>query len=394
MTRTGLRVYPQAAPGSRRDRPGWEKQYLVESRLTPLVRQLSLSSISELVAKLRTEPWNGLHVRVVEAMVTTETSFFRDTHPFEALRKAVLPELMNKRSGRAQAQHLVCAPVPRARNPIAWPLLIREHFPELAGWNVSLLASDISREMLERARQGKYNQIEVNRGLPASLLVKHFVQHGTTWQLSENIRKMVRFEEINLARPWPVMPKMDLVMIRNVMIYFDVPTKKDILGRMARVLKPDGYLLLGGVETTLNLDDSYRRVELHKTGFYQLDSCRSTSAQDQRGHLRGKEPGLGDLGDLDHLRIALLGGPAPEGGEVGRDLEGVEDLAFLRLELGDLGGKIGRAVSNGPGSINGIRPWPAPARDFRGSRCRRRRWDRARRPSCRSRSGSIAKHRP
>ena len=245
------------------------KQYLVESRLTPIVRQLSLASITELVARLRTEPWNGLHVRVVEAMVTTETSFFRDTHPFEALRKTVLPELMNKRRGERRL-NIWCAASSTGQEPYSLALLIREHFPELFNWKVNLLASDLSRDVLERARQGKYNQIEVNRGLPAALLVKHFGQHGTHWQLGETIRNMVLFEEINLARAWPVLPRMDLVMMRNVMIYFDVPTKKDILGRLAGVLRADGYLLLGGAETTMNLDDSYRRVEHHKTSFYQL----------------------------------------------------------------------------------------------------------------------------
>ena len=114
--------------------------------------------------------------------------------------------------------------------------------------------------MLARARAGRYSQIEVNRGLPAALLVKYFRQHGATWELNEDVRRMVEFRELNLARPWPPLPRMDLVFLRNVMIYFDVETKKAILGRVARLLRPDGYLLLGGAETTLNLDDSFRRV--------------------------------------------------------------------------------------------------------------------------------------
>ena len=118
--------------------------------------------------------------------------------------------------------------------------------------------------------RGRYNQIEVNRGLPAALLLKHFEQHGTDWQLKLPIRSMVDFQELNLARPWPPLPRMDLVLIRNVMIYFDVETKKTILARLASLLKPDGYLVLGGAETTINLDDSYRRVEPLNAGLYQL----------------------------------------------------------------------------------------------------------------------------
>ena len=149
-------------------------------------------------------------------------------------------------------------------------LLLREHFPELLGWKVTLLASDLSREVLARARAGRYNQIEVNRGLPAALLVKYFEQHGTDWQLQPALRSMVDFQEINLAQSWPALPRMDLILIRNVMIYFEVAMKKVILGKLARLLRPDGYLLLGGAETTFNLDDSYRRVESLKSGFYQL----------------------------------------------------------------------------------------------------------------------------
>jgi chemotaxis protein methyltransferase CheR len=149
-------------------------------------------------------------------------------------------------------------------------LLLREYFPELADWRISLLASDLSKEMLARAREGRYSQLEVNRGLPAPLLVKYFRQEGATWQLSPDVRRLVELRELNLAQPWPYLPRMDLVLLRNVMIYFDVETKKAILGRLARLLKPDGYLLLGGAETTFNLVDSFRRVEQLKTGFYQL----------------------------------------------------------------------------------------------------------------------------
>jgi chemotaxis protein methyltransferase CheR len=245
------------------------KEYLVEARLAPLVRQLKLQSVGELIAELRRQPGNGLCRQVVEAMVTTETSFFRDHHPFEALRKVVVPDLIGRRRDERRL-HIWCAASSSGQEPYSLALLIREHFPELGGWKVSLLASDVSREVLSRAREGRFNQIEVNRGLPAALLVKYFEQHGTGWQLKPAIRGMVDFQEINLAHPWPALPRMDLVLIRNVMIYFDVKTKKAILGRLARLLRPDGYLLLGGAETTFNIDGSYRRVESLKSGFYQL----------------------------------------------------------------------------------------------------------------------------
>jgi chemotaxis protein methyltransferase CheR len=245
------------------------KEYLVETRLAPIVRERSLHSIGELITQMRQEGGNGLVRQIVEAMVTTESSFFRDHHPFEDLRKVVLPTLIQRRSDQRRLT-IWCAASSTGQEPYSLALLIREHFPELAGWQISFLATDLSRQVLDRAREGRYRQIEVNRGLSAALLVKYFEQHGTEWQLKSAVRNMVEFQELNLAQAWPPLPRMDLVLIRNVMIYFDIDTKKSILDRVTRVLKPDGYLLLGGAETTLNLNDSYRRVEALKSGFYQL----------------------------------------------------------------------------------------------------------------------------
>jgi chemotaxis protein methyltransferase CheR len=245
------------------------KQYLVESRLAPLVRELNVDSIADLVGLLRAPLSNGLEQQVVEAMVTTETTFFRDLHPFETLRKAVIPDLVQKRQ-RERRLNIWCAACSTGQEPYSVAVLLREHFPELAGWKVNILATDLSRGVLARAREGRYSQMEVNRGLPAALLVKHFQQHGMSWQLRDEIRGMVDFQELNLVRAWPPLPRMDLVFLRNVMIYFEVETKKAILGRMASVLQTDGYLLLGGAETTFNLNDSYRRLDQFKGGFYSL----------------------------------------------------------------------------------------------------------------------------
>jgi chemotaxis protein methyltransferase CheR len=247
------------------------KEYLVESRLAPIVRQMNLNSIAELIAQLRFPSGNGLEQRIVEAMVTTESSFFRDHHPFEALRKVAIPDLMNRRRDQRRL-NIWCAASSTGQEPYSIALLIREHFSELTRWEVLILATDLSRQVLDRAREGRFNQIEVNRGLPAALLVKYFEQHGTEWRLKPAIRALVDFREMNLTQAWPILPLMDLILIRNVMIYFDVDTRKDILNRLQRVLRPDGYLLLGGTETTFGLDDSFARVEPLKAGLYQLVS--------------------------------------------------------------------------------------------------------------------------
>ncbi len=245
------------------------KEYLVETRLGPVARRHGLASPDEVIRQLQKPGADALATEVVEAMVTTETSFFRDVHPFETLRKTVIPELMRARE-KERRLNIWCAASSSGQEPYTIALLLREHFPMLAGWTVTITATDISREMVRRAKEARYSQIEVNRGLPIALLMKHFRQDGAHWQLNDDIRARVEFRTMNLAKPWPPMPPADLIFLRNVMIYFDVDTKKAILRRAANVLKPDGYLLLGGAETTFNLDDGYQRVEALKAGFYRL----------------------------------------------------------------------------------------------------------------------------
>lgn len=245
------------------------KEYLVESRLTPVARRHGLSSVAEFIQRLRTPGTNELVDELLEAMVTTETSFFRDIHPFETLRKNVLPELIKTRQAEKRL-NIWCAASSSGQEPYTIAILLREYFPELSSWKVTFQATDISEGMLERCRAGSYSQVEVNRGLPVSLLMKYFQQDGARWQLRGDMRALINFQRLNLAASWPPMPVFDLIFLRNVMIYFDVGTKKSILNRVKRVLRPDGYLVLGGAETTLNLDDSYERAETLKSGFYRL----------------------------------------------------------------------------------------------------------------------------
>lgn len=244
------------------------KEYLVRGRLTPIAQRLGLSSIHELVDRLRSSTTPGLATQVVEAMVTTETSFFRDLHPFEAIRKVVLPELIARRQATRQLR-IWFAASSSGQEPYSMALLLREYFPELDQWQIQLQATDFSQEMLERSRAGRYSQIEVNRGLPTHLLLKWFRQEGVSWELDDRIRSLVSFTPLNLAHPWPAMPPWDLVFMRNVLIYFDVDLKRTILRNVARVLSPDGFLLLGGAETTLTLVDSFQRIEIAKSSFYQ-----------------------------------------------------------------------------------------------------------------------------
>lgn len=204
------------------------KDYLINSRLSPLAHRHGLTSINQLVRRLRDTSDSGLITEVVKAMVTTETSFFRDVHPFETLKKIVLPKLIELR--RAQRQlNIWCAASSSGQEPYSIAILLKEYFPDLAGWQINLTATDISREMLQRSRAGRYSQVEVNRGLPTALLLKWFRQDAGCWQLSDQIRRMITFRPLNLAQPWPAMPMWDIVFLRNVMIYFDNAVKKTIL---------------------------------------------------------------------------------------------------------------------------------------------------------------------
>lgn len=245
------------------------KEYLVKARLTPLAQKHGLASIGQFIDRLRGMGSGGLITEVVEAMVTTETSFFRDIHPFETLKKTVLPELISLRRDQRQIK-LWGAASSSGQEPYSIALLLKEFFPELGDWRINLTATDISQEMLERSRTGRYSQVEVNRGLPTPILLKWFRQEGAFWQLDEQIRRSVTYTQLNLASPWPAMPQWDIVLLRNVMIYFDNDVKKTILGQVSRIIGKDGYLLLGGAETTINLNDSFRRIESLRAGFYQL----------------------------------------------------------------------------------------------------------------------------
>jgi chemotaxis protein methyltransferase CheR len=245
------------------------KAYLAESRLIPLAKREGMRSLNELVARLRGEKFGGLHRKVVEAMTTNETSFFRDIHPFEALKKPILPELITRRASERKL-NIWCAACSTGQEPYTIAMLLRESFPQLGGYSVRIVATDLSTEVLDRAREGVYSQIEVNRGLPAALLVKYFKKQGLHWKIADDLRRMVEFRELNLAESWALLGSMDIIFLRNVLIYFDVSTKQGILAKVRTSLRPDGYLFLGAAETTINLDDAFQRVQLDKSGCYRL----------------------------------------------------------------------------------------------------------------------------
>lgn len=253
------------------------KEYLAEARLSSLCRQMKIDSISTLVARLKANCADPLHKLAIEAMTTNETSFFRDLHPFEALKKHVLPSVLASRSA-SKSLSIWCGASSTGQEPYTIAMTLMESFPSIVQWKLTFIATDISSEMISRSREGKYNQIEINRGLPASLLVKHFEKQGQEWQIKQPLRKMIEFKEMNLVRDWPKFPQFDIVFMRNVLIYFESQTKRDILARIRGVLKPDGYLFLGCAETTLCLDDSFERTPYEKSGCYRVKATAAKAA--------------------------------------------------------------------------------------------------------------------
>lgn len=236
-----------------------DKQYLVDARLTPVLRQEKLSSIQDLVVQLRANPFNGLHQSVVEAMTTNETLFFRDAYPFEALKSKVFPDLLVARETKKQI-NIWCAACSSGQEPYSIAMLAKEFFGLHPGWSTRIIATDLSRDILARAKQARYSQLEVNRGLPATYMVKYFKKEGMEWQLNQEIRNMVEFREMNLTAPWPAMPTIEIIFLRNVLIYFDVEMKKSILAKARGLMSSDSYLFLGGAETTLYLDNRFEQL--------------------------------------------------------------------------------------------------------------------------------------
>jgi chemotaxis protein methyltransferase CheR len=244
------------------------KDYLAESRLTALAEEEGFASLAELLAELRGAPWNALQRKVVEAMTTNETTFFRGARPFEWLRRTVFPDLIARRADRRRLD-IWCAGCSSGQEPYSVAMLLREDFPALARWRVRFLATDISRRVLERARAGRYSHLEVSRGLPPAFLAAYFREDGDEWEIREDIRALVEFREMNLAGPWTLGGEMDLVLMRNVLIYFDHDTRREILARLRRVLSPGGYLMLGTAEGTDPLDDGFERVESVRAALYR-----------------------------------------------------------------------------------------------------------------------------
>lgn len=236
------------------------KEYLVVARLMPIVRQRKIPSLDTLIDRIRKGLDPSLERDVLSAMMTHETSFFRDKSPFETLRKLLIPELIARRAAQRQLTFWSAA-CSTGQEPYSLAILLNEHFRDVVdSWRVRILATDFSEPVLARAREGVFSELEAARGLPPALLQKYFRPLQGKWSISQDCRRLVEFRTLNLNATWPMMPPCDVVLVRNVMIYFDVPTRAAVVERMRRVLRPDGSLFLGGAETLIGMDTRYDRL--------------------------------------------------------------------------------------------------------------------------------------
>jgi chemotaxis protein methyltransferase CheR len=252
-----------------------DKQYLVESRLTPLARRTGLSGIAEIVQKIRigSEP---LSSDVVEAMTTNETFFFRDKIPFENLCGTVLPSMLQARANR-RVLRIWCAASSTGQEPYSIAMCLKEFSVALAGWRVEIVATDLSQAVLEKSKAGIFSQFEVQRGLPIQMLVKYFERVGELWQLNADIRAMVQHRQLNLLQDFSHLGTFDVIFCRNVLIYFDQDTKTGIFDRLARVIEPDGVLTLGAAESVVGISDAFRPYP-ERRGLYRPNAARGVRA--------------------------------------------------------------------------------------------------------------------
>jgi chemotaxis protein methyltransferase CheR len=249
-----------------------DKQYLVESRLLPLARKAGLPGIAELVLKMKGGGAEALTKEVVEAMTTNETFFFRDKIPFDHLRETILPAMLQSRASR-KSLRIWSAACSTGQEPYSIAMCLKERAQALSGWRVEIVATDLSQEVLEKSRSGIYSQFEVQRGLPIQLLVKYFTQIGELWQINSEIRGMVQHKQLNLLQDFSHLGKFDVIFCRNVLIYFDQETKINTFDRVAKLMEPDGMLMLGAAESVVGITNAFRPYP-DRRGLYQPNPDR------------------------------------------------------------------------------------------------------------------------
>ncbi|HEX6118464.1 MAG TPA: protein-glutamate O-methyltransferase CheR [Dongiaceae bacterium] len=253
-----------------------DKAYLLESRLLPVARKWKLATFDDLVRTIRSKMDEAVIRDVVEAMTTNESFFFRDTKPFDQFKQLVLPAMLKNRAANRTIR-IWSAACSSGQEPYSLAMILSEMAVQLNGWKVEIVGTDLSTEILGRAKEGMYSQFEVQRGLPIAMLVKNFAQIGDRWQINAKIRGMVQFREFNLLQDPGLLGRFDVVFCRNVLIYFDQPTKTRVLNSLAKMMPEDGFLFLGGAETVLGITDRFQMVPGQR-GVYGVATAQRPAA--------------------------------------------------------------------------------------------------------------------
>jgi len=254
-----------------------DKAYLLESRLLPVARKWKLATFDDLVRVIRTKMDEAVVRDVVEAMTTNESFFFRDTKPFDQFKALVLPALLKSRAA-SRTIRIWSAACSSGQEPYSLAMILSESAAQLNGWKIEIVGTDLSTEILNRAKEGMYSQFEVQRGLPITMLVKNFAQIGDRWQINAKIRGMVQYKEFNLLQDPMPLGRFDVVFCRNVLIYFDQPIKTRVLNSVAKLMPEDGFLFLGGAETVLGITDKFQMVPGQR-GVYGVASASASGAR-------------------------------------------------------------------------------------------------------------------
>ncbi|MEQ9171523.1 MAG: protein-glutamate O-methyltransferase [Rhodospirillales bacterium] len=245
-----------------------DKAYLLESRLMPVARAHNIKGVEELITEIRKSNNEAMIVEVTEAMTTNESFFFRDIKPFDLFREHVLPHVLEKCAAK-KSLRIWCAAASNGQEPYSLAMILKEEGAKLAGWKIEIVGTDISRQVLKKAENGLYSQFEVQRGLPITMLVKYFDKADDQWQLKPEIRGMVQYKYYNLLENLAPLGHFDVVFCRNVLIYFDQPTKSKVLEGVAGLMPDYGMLFLGGAETVLGISDKFAPVPGQR-GIYAL----------------------------------------------------------------------------------------------------------------------------
>ena len=258
-----------------------DKVYLLESRLTPIAHKRGLETLDDLVNEVRLKRKEDLLTEITEAMTTNESFFFRDNKPFDLFKDTVMPQLMQSRSSKRKLR-IWCAAASTGQEPYSLAIILKEMEAKLPGWNIEIIGTDISQEGLDKAKVGLFSQFEVQRGLPIQLLIKYFNQVGDMWQISDEIKNMVSYRKFNLLDPFTLLGSFDVIFCRNVLIYFDQPTKTEVLERMRKLIPDDGTLFLGAAETVLGITDKFKPVQgqrgLYSTSDASIDFIEKLKA--------------------------------------------------------------------------------------------------------------------